>query len=86
MAHAASRLKGNPGAFQKGEHRNPAGEFKSGHRLPEEQQRKRSESMKQWHRRHPLAARKNAMKAWVTRRNKDKNNEQKELNQKKQAV
>jgi hypothetical protein len=77
MAHAASKLKGNPGAFKKGEHRNPDGEFKTGHRLPEEQQRKRAESMKQWHRRHPLAARKNAMKAWATRR-KNENNEQKE--------
>lgn len=68
MAHASSKRKGIPGGFKKGEHRNPAGEFKPGHKLSGESLSKFSESMKRWYRLHPVEARAKAMKAWETRR------------------
>lgn len=68
MAHAASKRKGIPGRFKKGEHRNPAGEFKPGNRLSAEALSKISEKMKRWYCQHPSEARAKAMKAWKTRR------------------
>lgn len=68
MAHSASKHKGYPGCIQKGEHRNPAGQFKSGNKLSAEAQSKRSESMKRWYRQHPSEARAKSVKAWETRR------------------
>lgn len=68
MATAASKRKGIPGGFKKGEHHNPAGEFKPGNKLPAEALSKISEKMKRWYRQHPVEVRAKAMKAWETRR------------------
>lgn len=53
LAHIASKRKGFPGRFVKGQHANPDGEFKPGHQLTEEQAAKKSESLRKWHRNHP---------------------------------
>lgn len=68
LAHVISKSKGYPGGFQKGQHANPDGEFKPGHKPSAEELDKKSEQMKQWHRRHPTAAKERARKAWETRR------------------
>ena len=68
LAHIVSKRKGYPGGFKKGEHPNPAGEFKPGRKPSAEETSKRSESMKRWYKRHPLEARAKALKAWETRR------------------
>ena len=43
---AVSRTKGNAGMIKKGEHRNPAGEFKPGYVMSEERKALQSEHMK----------------------------------------
>ena len=43
-----NRIKGNAGMIKKGEHRNPAGEFKPGYVMTEERKALQSEYMKQW--------------------------------------
>ena len=68
LAHVISKRKGYPGGFRKGEHTNPAGEFKPGHKLSDEERARKSEQMKRWYRRHPAEARAKALKAWETRR------------------
>lgn len=68
LAHVMSRRKGYPGRFKKGEHANPAGEFKAGERKSEEMKRKQAEGIKRWYKRHPREARAKALKAWETRR------------------
>lgn len=68
LAHFISRSKGYPGGFKKGEHANPAGEFKKGRKPTDEELAKKSEQMKQWYRRHPIEARVKARKAWESRR------------------
>lgn len=68
-AQIESRRRGYPGGFKKGEHANPAGEFKSGEQS-DEMRRKQSEGMKRWYRQHPLEAKAKARKAWETRRTK----------------
>lgn len=70
MAHAVAKRKGYPGAFKKGEHAYPAGEFKPGRKPSAEETSKRSESMKRWYRYNRKAASDKALKAWETRRNK----------------
>lgn len=57
---AVSRTKGNAGMIKKGEHRNPAGEFKPGYVMSEERKALQSEYMKRLWRekqRRQLAAR-----------------------------
>lgn len=52
LASEALRKKGNPGRFRKGEHRNPAGEFKKGHKESAETKARRSAAIKEsWKRR-----------------------------------
>lgn len=70
LAHAANKKKGNPGGFKKGQHANPAGEFKPGHTCSDEQKRKQGASMRRWYRLHPAKASVKALKAWETRRTK----------------
>lgn len=71
LGQIISKRNGNyPGKFKKGEHRNPAGEFKTGHQLTDEQKAKRSESVRKYYRTHPHVAKAKALKAWETRRSK----------------
>lgn len=74
MANMMSRTKGYPGGFQKGRRANPKDEFKKGHKLTEEQLKKKSESMRFWYMNNRSAAREKALKAWQTRRNNLINN------------
>lgn len=71
LAQSALKRKGYPGTFQKGEHRNPAHEFKAGHRLTDEQQRKRAEKLRKWSVTHPDVTHARMVKAWETRRRKE---------------
>jgi len=68
MAHVAHKRKGYPGSFKKGQHANPAGEYKTGHRITDEQAAKKREGMRRWYRLHPAEAKAKAMKGWETRR------------------
>jgi len=68
LAQASSRINGNSGQWRKGERSNPAGEFKAGHHLTTEQEQRRREAMRRWHRQHPDVARQAALQAWETRR------------------
>ena len=70
MAHAVNRRNGVSHAWGKGQHANPAGEYKPGHRLTPEQEARRRESMRRWHLLHPDVARASGLKAWETRRKK----------------
>jgi hypothetical protein len=67
-AHIILRTKGYPGRIEKGQHRNPAGEYKPGHRPTPEQAERKRESMRRWYRQHPAEAKAKAAKAWETRR------------------
>jgi hypothetical protein len=67
MAHVISKKKGYPGGFEKGKRSSIETEFKKGHKLTAEQEKKRSESMKRWYLLHPLEAKVKARKAWETR-------------------
>jgi hypothetical protein len=73
MAHSVAKKKGFPSRFKKGEHANPAGEYKPGRKPPAEETAKRSESMKRWYQRNRKAASDKARKAWETRRSKNTN-------------
>ena len=68
IGQAVCKSKGYPGSFQKGNRANPAGEFKPGHRLTDEQTAKKSDKMRRWYRLHPAEAKAKAMKGWETRR------------------
>ena len=68
MAHMAGRAKGYPGCFKKGEHRNLHGEFKTGHRLSEESERKRRNSLRRWCAAHKSELRERGLRAWETRK------------------
>jgi len=70
MAHSVAKKKGFPSRFKKGEHANPAGEYKPGRKPPAEETAKRAESMRQWYKRNRKAASDKARKAWETRRRK----------------
>lgn len=72
LAHVISKRKGYPGGFKKGERANPAGEFKPGRKPSAEETAKRTESMRQWYKRNRKAASDKALKAWETRRSKQK--------------
>ena len=72
LAHVISKRKGYPGGFKKGERANPAGEFKPGRKPSAEEIAKRAESMRQWYKRNRKAASDKALKAWQTRRSKQK--------------
>lgn len=69
-AHVAAKRKGYPGSIQKGERRNPAGEFKPGHRNTPESEARRIAAVKLHNKLHPFARREAASKAWETRRRK----------------
>ena len=71
LAQVSARKKGNPGAFRKGEHANPEGEFRKGQVRPEELQLKIREGLKRHYRLHPTSGHNRAMKAWETRRRKE---------------
>jgi hypothetical protein len=73
VAHIVHRLKGRPGCFKKGDHPNPDGEFKPGHKLSAESLKKQSESLKKWYQRNAKKASAKAQKAWETRRRKSAN-------------
>lgn len=68
MAHAANTKMRNPNSFKPGIRHNPAGEFKPGHQLTPEQNRKRIESVKRWCLLHPNELKARAAKIWETRR------------------
>lgn len=69
MAHAASRHQGgNSGQFRKGEHANPDGEFRPGHRLTDEQRQRQAEAIRRYNRRHPQELKARGAKIWATRR------------------
>ena len=69
MANAVVRLAGgNSGTFKKGEHRNPAGEFKPGHKASEESRRKAAHGASRYWRAHPRESRERGLKGWQTRR------------------
>jgi hypothetical protein len=74
MAQAEAKRRGYPGAFPKGKHSNPEGEFKPGHKMSQDAEMKRRESMRRWQRLHPDVARERGLKAWETRRNKQAEN------------
>lgn len=78
-AQMAARRKGYPGGFRKGQHHNPAGEFKKGHVPTPEQQQRRVAGLKKWCRENPKKLHEKAMKTWETRR---KNQSIKKENQK----
>ncbi len=48
LANLASKRKGYPGRFKKGEHANPEGEYKKGHQESDEEKQKRISSLKRW--------------------------------------
>ncbi len=68
VAQVMHKRLGHPGSFKKGQHTNPTGEFKPGHRFTPEQAERRRESMRRWYRLHPDEAKAKAAKAWETRR------------------
>lgn len=70
-ANIAAKRLGYPGGFKKGEHRNPAGEFKPGHAEPLESRQRRGEKMREWYRLNPDKAHAKSLKAWETRRSLD---------------
>lgn len=70
LAQIISKRRGNPGRIKKGEHLYPAGEFKPGHQLTDEQKARRSESVRKYYRTHPNVGKSKALKAWETRRSK----------------
>ena len=75
MASAVAKKKGYPGAFPKGVHSNPDGEFKKGHVESEEIRTRRLASIRHWHRLHPDKLKERAAKGAETRRkNKNKTN------------
>lgn len=66
-----TRLKGNSGQIKKGEHRNPAGEFKPGHKSSPEAKAKIAEAKKRYYRETPARIlHERGLKAWETRRRK----------------
>lgn len=67
-ANVVSRQKGYPGGFKKGQHANPDGEFKPGHRLTPEQAARQRDGMRRWYRLHPDEAKAKAEKTLNTRR------------------
>lgn len=73
MAHAVSKSKGYPGAFQKGVRSSIATEFKKGHRLTDEQMERKRNTMKDYCLTHKSELRKRGLKAWETRRMNEKN-------------
>jgi len=68
MGHIRRKRMGWPGAFQKGQHSYPDGEYKPGHNLTDEQRAKRVASLQKYYRLNPKKARAKALKAWETRR------------------
>lgn|GEM_PF-294710 len=51
VAHVISKKKGYPGAFRKGEHAHPEGEYKKGHTLTPEQEKRRVEALRSYRKR-----------------------------------
>lgn len=70
MALAANKRKGYPGCFRKGDGRRNPG-YKPGHRLTDEQQKKRAEKLHKWSVTHPDVTHARMVKAWETRRRKE---------------
>lgn len=70
LAHVAAKRKGYPGHIQKGEHRNPTGEFKPGHRNAPEAEARRIAAQKLHNKLHPSLRREVAIKGWENRRTK----------------
>lgn len=72
LASAVSKKMGYPGGWKKGQHPNPATEFKPGHVLSDEAKRKQAESMRRWYETHPIEKRQKARKAAETRKQRIK--------------
>ena len=62
LARVKAKRLGNPGCFKKGQHANPATEFKPGHQMTEEEKVKQSAGMRRWALHHPSKVREKARK------------------------
>lgn len=68
MMQLENKLHGIKSSFKKGMHYCPENEFKPGHQESPEVKAKRIASIKEWYKKHPLAAKKKAAKALETRK------------------